>query len=113
MTLRYPTPAKHYRRTSTHRVPPSTQATTKIASDVVPAAAAQVAGTAHETRFIADVNAGGVVDAIPHKFWRVRLADGSIYANPQNIVYANIDQLVDETAAHGGQVSFTVSDPAI
>ena len=67
----------------------------------------------NETRVLSDVNAGDALDLIPNEFWGVRLADGSIYKVPDEVVRARLDQLIDETADHRGQVSFTINDPTI
>ncbi|MFC1474250.1 hypothetical protein [Rhodococcus qingshengii] len=67
----------------------------------------------NETRFIADTNLGDAIDVIPNEFWGVYLADGSALGNPGHTTSASIDQLVDETANHRGEVTFTVNNPAI
>ncbi|MFM9262190.1 hypothetical protein ACKAMS_26470 [Rhodococcus sp. 5A-K4] len=67
----------------------------------------------NETRFIADTNTADFLDGIPNEYWGVYLGQGSIYKTPDNVVHASIGQLVDETANHQGQVSFSVNNPAI
>ncbi|GAA3151334.1 hypothetical protein GCM10020255_030360 [Rhodococcus baikonurensis] len=43
----------------------------------------------------------------------MNLGPGSIYQPTGNVVYATVDQIVDEAASHGGRVSITLSDPAL
>lgn len=67
----------------------------------------------NETRFIADTNAADFLEPIPNNYWNVYLGDGSIYKGDGEYVYASIDQLVEETASHRGEISFSLTDPAI
>ncbi|MBT2269607.1 hypothetical protein [Rhodococcus erythropolis] len=67
----------------------------------------------NETRFIADTNAGELLRGIPDNTLHINLGPGSIYQGSDNVVYATVDQLVDESASHGGRVALTISDPAI
>ena len=41
------------------------------------------------------------------------LEEGSVFENEEYVTSATIDQLVDEAAARGGMISFTINDPAI
>lgn len=66
----------------------------------------------NETRFLADTNAADFLNAIPGEYWGVYSGEGSVYNNG-TIVRATIGRLVDETANHQGQVSFSVNNPAI
>ncbi|EQM29967.1 MULTISPECIES: hypothetical protein [Rhodococcus erythropolis group] len=66
----------------------------------------------NETRFLADTNTADFLNAIPGEYWGVYSGEGSVYNNG-TIVRATIGQLVDETANHQGQVSFSVNNPAI
>lgn len=43
----------------------------------------------------------------------VYLADGSAVGNPGHTTSARIDQLVDETADHRGEVTFAVHSPEV
>lgn len=67
----------------------------------------------NETRFISAINAGELLDLIPNEFWSVSLEEGSVFENEEYVTSATIDQLVDEAAARGGMISFTINDPAI
>ena len=67
----------------------------------------------NETRFISATNAGELLDLIPNEFWSVSLEEGSVFENEEYVTSATIDQLVDEAAARGGMISFTINDPAI
>ena len=66
----------------------------------------------YNPRFLSDTNTADFLNAIPGEYWGVYSGEGSVYNNG-TIVRATIGQLVDETANHQGQVSFSVNNPAI
>ncbi|MDI9909365.1 hypothetical protein [Rhodococcus sp. IEGM 1406] len=67
----------------------------------------------NETQFIADTNAADFLEVVPNDYWSIALGEGSIYKGDGQHVYASIDQLVEETASHRGEISFSLTDPAI
>lgn len=67
----------------------------------------------NETQFIASTNAADFLEVVPNDYWSIALGDGSIYKGDGRYVYASIDQLVEETASHRGEISFSLTDPAI
>lgn len=64
-----------------------------------------------ETVFAGQWNLGNALEVIPPQYWFVTLGDGSVHGNSDGNIYASIDQLIDETAAHGGYVAFELSVP--